>query len=238
MMAPVVKADAALARCSASGASSAGSPIRPSGTNGTSAPSGGAQPLLMSVRNGPGRMALTRTLGAKASASPTVSALRPAFAHAYGSSPTLAVREAVVPILMIVPPSRAAMCVAASAASRNGPFRLTASVLSNSSSLTASRLGYSGDMPALFTSTSSLPAHARVSAMSRSQSPPPAHVTGDGHRLTPGRGPDLLGRCLACVKLAGGYHHVGARLGQGLDDGPADAARSPGDDGHLAGQVV
>jgi hypothetical protein len=67
---------------------------------------------------------------------------------------------------------------------------------------------------------------------------PPAHVTGDGHRLAPGRGLDLLGRGLARVKLAGGDDHVGARLGQRLDDGPADSARSPGDDGHLAGHVV
>jgi hypothetical protein len=63
-------------------------------------------------------------------------------------------------------------------------------------------------------------------------------VTGDGHRPAPGRGPDLLGRGLARVKLAGGDHYVGARFGQRLDDDPADAARSPGDDGHLAGQVV
>ena len=63
MMAPVVKLDAALARCSASGAISAGSPIRPSGTKGVSGPSG-ARPLLASVRNGPGRIALTRTFGA------------------------------------------------------------------------------------------------------------------------------------------------------------------------------
>ena len=146
-------------------------PIRPSGTNGTAAPSGGAHPLLMSVRNGPGRIALTRTLGAKASASPTVSAFRPALAHAYGSSPTLAVRDAVVPMLMMEPPSWPAICAAARTASRNGPFRLTASVLSNSSSLTASRLSYSGDMPALLTSTSSRPVRASVSAMSRSQSP-------------------------------------------------------------------
>jgi len=40
----------------------------------------------MSVANAPGRIALTRTVGAKASAMPTVSAFKPALAQAYGSS--------------------------------------------------------------------------------------------------------------------------------------------------------
>jgi hypothetical protein len=92
-------------------------------------------------------------------------------------------------------------------------------------------------MPALFTSTSSLPAHQGLGDEPVAVAPP-AHVTGDGHRLAPGRGHDLFGHGLAGVKLAGSDDHVGARLGQRLDDGPADAARSPGDDGHLAGHVV
>src|SRR6185312_14827105 len=104
MIAPVVKLDAALARCSTSGATSSGSPSRPSGTHGTSGPLG-AHPLLASVRKGPGRTAFTRTLGAYASARPTVSALRPALAHAYGSSLTLAISEPAVPMLTMDPPS-------------------------------------------------------------------------------------------------------------------------------------
>jgi hypothetical protein len=67
---------------------------------------------------------------------------------------------------------------------------------------------------------------------------PAADVAGDGDRLAPGRGADLGRRRRAGVELAGGDDHVGARLGQGLHDRPADAARSPGDDGHLAGQVM
>jgi hypothetical protein len=71
-----------------------------------------------------------RLAGAYASARPTVSALRPALAQAYGSSLTLATSEPAVPTLMIDPPPWAAMCVAASTARRNGPFRFTARVLS------------------------------------------------------------------------------------------------------------
>ena len=97
MIAPVVKLDAADAKWTASGATSLASPIRPSGTNDVSR-SSGAHPLLESVRNGPGSIALTRTFGAKASASPIVSALRPALAQAYGSWLTLATSEPAVPM--------------------------------------------------------------------------------------------------------------------------------------------
>ena len=41
--------------------------------------------LLMSVRNGPGINVFTRTVGPNASASPSVNALSPALAAAYGS---------------------------------------------------------------------------------------------------------------------------------------------------------
>ena len=60
--------------------------------------------------------------------------------------------------LMMDPPyGPSAILVPTSAVSRNGPFRLTPSTLSHSSSLTEVRSGYRGDMPALFTSTSTRP---------------------------------------------------------------------------------
>ena len=93
----------------------------------------------MSVANAPGRIAFTRTVGANVSASPTVKALSPALAHAYGSSFALAISEPIVPTLMIDPPPASRMCVAASVANRNGPLRFTASVLSKRSSVTAAR---------------------------------------------------------------------------------------------------
>ena len=63
MIAPVVKLAAGLARCTTIGAASSGRPRRRIGRYGTSSPSAGAHPLLTSVRNGPGRTALTRTFG-------------------------------------------------------------------------------------------------------------------------------------------------------------------------------
>ena len=102
-------------------------------------------------------MQFTRTFGASASASPTVNAFRPAFAAAYGSSLTLASNEPIVLTLMIEPDPASYIRLPTRDPSRNGPFRFTPTVLSNSSSVTASRLEYSGDMPALLTKTSTRP---------------------------------------------------------------------------------
>ena len=49
---------------------------------------------------------------------------------------------------------------------------------------------------------------------------------------------DLGGHGLARVELAGGHDHVGARLGEGLDDRPPDAAGRAGDDGDLSREVL
>ncbi len=51
----------------------------------------------------------------------------------------------------------AAIRVPIVADSRNGPLRLVAKTLSYNASLTWSTLGYSGDMPALFTKMSTVP---------------------------------------------------------------------------------
>ena len=63
----------------------------------------------------------------------------------------------VLEMLMIEPPSPAAMRSPMSADSRNGPLRFTPTTLSKSSSLTAESVGYSGDTPALLTRTSTRP---------------------------------------------------------------------------------
>src|SRR5436190_600621 len=129
----------------------------------------------MSVSNGPGRMQFTRTFGANASANPTVNAFRPAFAQAYGNSITLAISEPTVLTLMIEPEPASYMRLPTSEPRRNGPFKLTPTVLSNSSSVTASRLGYSGDIPALLTNTSHLPNRSYTVSISYphySQRPP------------------------------------------------------------------
>ena len=65
--------------------------------------------------------------------------------------------EPVVDTLMMDPPSPAAIRVPTSVVRRKGPLRLTPITLSHSSSVTAVRSGYSGDMPALLTSTSTWP---------------------------------------------------------------------------------
>src|SRR5436190_15575574 len=124
----------------------------------------------MSVSNGPGRMQWTRPFGASASANPTVNALSPALAHAYGSSITLAINEPTVLMLMMEPEPASYIRLPTSEPSRNGPFRFTPTVLSNSSSVTASRLGYSGDIPALLTNTSHLPNRSYTVSISWSHS--------------------------------------------------------------------
>ena len=78
---------------------------------------------------------LERTVGPNALASPSDMATRPALAAAYGTYPGRGLIAAVLEMLMIEPPSPLAIRVPTSAPSRNGPFRLTAIVLSNRSSL-------------------------------------------------------------------------------------------------------
>ena len=102
-------------------------------------------------------MQLTRTFGPNALARPSVRVLSPALAAAYGRYSGSGRIAAIEETLMIAPPSPAAIFVPTSAASRNGPLRLIASTLSKSASSMASRLGYSGDRPALLTSTSTRP---------------------------------------------------------------------------------
>jgi len=72
----------------------------------------------------------------------------------------------LVLMLMMEPPG--AMCSAAMAISRNGPFTLTPKVLSNSSSVTPANEGGTGAIPALLTSTSMRPNSLTVASTSAS----------------------------------------------------------------------
>ena len=74
-----MKLDAGLARNSAAVTISSGRPGRPSALVAFSRASG-VQALAMSVRNGPGEIVLTRTLGAYSRAKETVIAFSAAFA--------------------------------------------------------------------------------------------------------------------------------------------------------------
>ena len=81
------------------------------------------------------------------------------------------------------------MRVPNSADSRNGPLRFTPMTLSKSSSVTSGSDGYSGDMPALFTSTSQWP-NSLVDAVdqaSQSSQWPTWHA--DAERLAAGGSP-------------------------------------------------
>ena len=111
----------------------------------------------MSVRNGPGINVLTRTVGPKASASPSVNALSPALAAEYGSCSGRGRRDPLELTLMIDPPPSATIRSPTRADNRNGPLRLRLTTASNSFSVTELSDSYSGDMPALLIRTSTLP---------------------------------------------------------------------------------
>ena len=81
-------------------------------------------------------IALTRTRGPKAWARPTVMALTPALAAAYGTMSLVGRTAPVLETLMIDPPPASTIRSPTSEARRNGPLRLTATTLSNSSSVT------------------------------------------------------------------------------------------------------
>ena len=129
-----------------------------------------SQCLETSVKKVPGWTALTRTVGPKAWAKPIVSASRPAFAAAYGITSGSGYRAATLETLMMLPPSPCAIRVPIAAVRRNGPPRLTSMTLRQSSSETPSMRSYSGDMPALLTSTSTRPKVAYAASTSASSS--------------------------------------------------------------------
>ena len=90
----------------------------------------GAQCLVTSVWNGPGITVFTRTFGLYAPAKPSVSALRPAFAIAYGRSNVFGRCDPAVLTLMIEPPSPSNMRLPNNEPRRNGPRAFSAWVLS------------------------------------------------------------------------------------------------------------
>src|SRR5437763_7793729 len=80
--------------------------------------------FVTSVAKAPGMMQLTRTAGPKARAKPTVMALTPALAAAYGTIPGVGRREPVLLTKMIDPRPAATMRVPTSEVSRKPPLRL------------------------------------------------------------------------------------------------------------------
>src|SRR5271155_1472587 len=102
-------------------------------------------------------MQLTRTVGAKDLAKARVMVLRPDFAAAYGRYDGSASTEPTVEMLMIEPPPASTIRVPINVERRNGPRRFTPSTEFHISSVMSSRDSYSGDFPALFTSTSTRP---------------------------------------------------------------------------------
>jgi hypothetical protein len=96
-----------------------------------------SQAWLMSAKNAPGWIVLTRMLGPNASANPSVSALSPAFAAAYGSISGRGRIAAMELTLMIEPPPVATIRSPTSAANLHGPFRFRFTTASNNFSFTA-----------------------------------------------------------------------------------------------------
>ena len=124
-----------------------------------------------------------------------------------------------------------------SAVRRNGPLRLTAMTLSNSSSPTSTRLGYSGAMPALLTRMSTLPNSACDGGVEGVEIGPLPDVAGDRQRRPTRLLAHLLGERRAGVELAAGDGDVGAAAGEGQHHLPSEAPAAAGDEGDLAGQV-
>ena len=133
----------------------------------------------------------------------------------------------VLDTLMIEPRPRAFIASPTSAESRNGPLRLTPITLSQSSSLTSVRRSYSGDMPALLTSTSTPPFHASAVRASSLDVRPSAGVAGDADRFGAGIA-QLGGRGLAGILLAARDDDGGAGAGERLLTSPIrDRASRP-----------
>ena len=107
-------------------------------------------------------------------------ALSAALAPAYGSSRGPGRTAATLEMLMIEPRPAAFIRSPNSALSRNGALKFTAMTLSKSSSVISPRLGYSGDIPALLTSTStrSNASYDVSTRASRSDQRPTWHATG------------------------------------------------------------
>src|SRR5216683_4995666 len=120
-IAPVVKVEASVARYRAAPTISSGRPPRfKAKVSARFEKTTGSQALLTSVRKVPAMIALQRTIGPKACAKPTVIALSPALAEAYGMMSARGRTAPVLLMLMIDPPPAAAMRLPTSAVRRNG----------------------------------------------------------------------------------------------------------------------
>ena len=123
---PVVKLDASLARYSAAPAISSAMPARRSANVRVRAASTSLSHASRDRREErAGHDRVDAHVRPSASAKPTVMALSPAFAAAYGTMSPLGRTAPVLETLMIEPPSPATMRSPTRADSRNGPLRLT-----------------------------------------------------------------------------------------------------------------
>ncbi len=138
---------------------------------------------------------------------------------------------------MIDPPPSATIRSPTRADSRNGPLRLRLTTESNSFSVTEPSDSYSGDMPALLISTSTLPKRSYAASTNPSSSIPAPDVHLVRQRGAAGRGGDLLGGGHAGVVLAAGDDDVGAAVRGGEGHLPAQPAAAAGDQHHPVGEV-
>ena len=142
----------------------------------------------------------------------------------------------VLEMLMIEPPSPAAIRSPMSADSRNGPLRFTPTTLSKSSSLTSASVGYSGDTPALLTRTSTRPNSSYAASTSRSRSSQRPTWQAPASARPPAARSSAATSSHACC-LPARHHDVGARRRERARDREPQPARASGDERHSAGEV-
>ena len=184
-------------------------------------------------------IAFTRTDGPNVCAKPTVRALRPALAAAYGQDRRPRAHGARrCEMLMIEPPAPAAIRVPTSAVSRNGPLRLTPSTLSNSSSVTVRDVVVERRHARVVDEDVDRPELARrrgrPGRRASSQRPTCAPIA---ERPAPVVLGDLRRERLAGRAVAAGDDDVRARRGEAERHRAAQPAAASGDQGHLAAEV-
>ena len=163
-------------------------------------------------------------------------ALTPALAAAYGTMSLVGRTAPVLETLMIEPPPAATIRSPTSAARRNGPLRLTAITLSNSSSLTSVSLSYMRRDAGVVDEDVDAPEVA-VDVLDEGVElvpvPDVAGARGSLGALGAQRRRDLV----AGVGLAADDDDLGARLGERPGHGEPEPARAAGDDRDAAGEV-
>ena len=195
-----------------------------------------SQFFAMLVRNGPGMIALTRTFGPRASASPTVIALTPAFAAAYGTMSAVGRTAPVLLTLMIEPPSSRGHSLADERAEAKRPLQVDAEhlvplLLGDRAEAFVERrdagvVDEHIDAPEF--------AVGRLDEMF--QLIPVAHVAGECLGTSPAR-PECRGHVFAGRELPADDDHVSTGAGIGRRDRQTESAGGAGDERDAPGQV-